>query len=220
MPALSSGFRSFRGQTLADQRLAYRRGGEFVRRFGFRDCILTSSVDAANSTLGVRPRSDPPLIRQSRSDRRGGSWSMRFLSSRGRGRIEFFERGVRLKCRCHRLRLVEEYLVVLPTTRLESAGGRCLAGRPGAATRPVVCRADRDRRLPAGLDQRELPSLREAELACASRIIPATAPATVDPQVAGRGTKGRQLSAAEVDKVRGELANYRRFAEVPSRSWR
>lgn len=32
--------------------------------------------------------------------------------------------------------------------------------------------------------------------------------------VAGRGTKGRQLSAAEVDKVRGELATYRRFAEV------
>ena len=32
--------------------------------------------------------------------------------------------------------------------------------------------------------------------------------------VAGRGTKGRQLSAGEVDKVRGELANYQRFAEV------
>jgi hypothetical protein len=32
--------------------------------------------------------------------------------------------------------------------------------------------------------------------------------------VAGRGTKGRQLSAAEVDKVRAELANYQRFAEV------
>ena len=32
--------------------------------------------------------------------------------------------------------------------------------------------------------------------------------------VAGRGTKGRQLSAGEVDKVRGELANYHRFAEV------
>ena len=32
--------------------------------------------------------------------------------------------------------------------------------------------------------------------------------------MAGRGTKGRQLSAAEVDKVRAELANYRRFAEV------
>jgi hypothetical protein len=32
--------------------------------------------------------------------------------------------------------------------------------------------------------------------------------------VAGRGTKGRQLSAAEVDKVRGELANYQRFADV------
>jgi hypothetical protein len=32
--------------------------------------------------------------------------------------------------------------------------------------------------------------------------------------VAGRGTKGRQLSADEVDKVRAELANYHRFAEV------
>lgn len=32
--------------------------------------------------------------------------------------------------------------------------------------------------------------------------------------VAGRGTKGRQLAAAEVDKVRAELANYHRFAEV------
>jgi hypothetical protein len=32
--------------------------------------------------------------------------------------------------------------------------------------------------------------------------------------VAGRGTKGRQLSVGEVDKVRAELANYQRFAEV------
>ncbi len=32
--------------------------------------------------------------------------------------------------------------------------------------------------------------------------------------VAGRGTKGRQLSADEVEKVRGELANYQRFAQV------
>jgi hypothetical protein len=32
--------------------------------------------------------------------------------------------------------------------------------------------------------------------------------------VAGRGTKGRQLSAGEVDKVHGELANYQRFAAV------
>jgi len=32
--------------------------------------------------------------------------------------------------------------------------------------------------------------------------------------VAGRGTKGRQLSAGEVDKVRAELVNHRRFAEV------
>lgn len=32
--------------------------------------------------------------------------------------------------------------------------------------------------------------------------------------VAGRGTKGRQLSPEEVDKVRAELANYHRFAEV------
>jgi hypothetical protein len=35
--------------------------------------------------------------------------------------------------------------------------------------------------------------------------------------VAGRGTKGRQLSATEVEKVRGELANYQRFAEVSDR---
>jgi hypothetical protein len=32
--------------------------------------------------------------------------------------------------------------------------------------------------------------------------------------VSGRGTKGRQLSADEVDKVRAELANYQRFAAV------
>ncbi|KZS68324.1 hypothetical protein A4G26_08125 [Mycobacterium kansasii] len=32
--------------------------------------------------------------------------------------------------------------------------------------------------------------------------------------VAGRGTKGRQLSAEEVAKVRAELANYQRFAAV------
>jgi len=32
--------------------------------------------------------------------------------------------------------------------------------------------------------------------------------------VAGRGTRGRQLSAGELDKVRAELANYQRFAEV------
>lgn len=32
--------------------------------------------------------------------------------------------------------------------------------------------------------------------------------------VAGRGSRGRQLSAGEVGKVRGELANYQRFADV------
>jgi hypothetical protein len=32
--------------------------------------------------------------------------------------------------------------------------------------------------------------------------------------VAGRGTRGRQLSVEEVDKVRGELANYQRFAAL------
>jgi hypothetical protein len=32
--------------------------------------------------------------------------------------------------------------------------------------------------------------------------------------VAGRGTRGRQLSAGEVAKVRGELANYQRFAAL------
>lgn len=35
--------------------------------------------------------------------------------------------------------------------------------------------------------------------------------------VAGRGTKGRQLVADEVDKVRAELANYHRFAAVSER---
>ena len=35
--------------------------------------------------------------------------------------------------------------------------------------------------------------------------------------IAGRGTKGRQLSVEEVDKVRAELANYQRFAEVSDR---
>lgn len=33
----------------------------------------------------------------------------------------------------------------------------------------------------------------------------------------GRGSTGRQLSAGEVDKVRRELANYHRFAEVSER---
>lgn len=32
--------------------------------------------------------------------------------------------------------------------------------------------------------------------------------------VAGRGTKGRQLGAGGVDKVRAELANYHRFTQV------
>jgi uncharacterized protein DUF6788 len=32
--------------------------------------------------------------------------------------------------------------------------------------------------------------------------------------VAGRGSRGRQLDRAEVDKVRAELARYHRFAEV------
>jgi hypothetical protein len=36
----------------------------------------------------------------------------------------------------------------------------------------------------------------------------------VDRTVAGRGIKGRQLSADEVDEVRAEMANYQRFAEV------
>jgi hypothetical protein len=32
--------------------------------------------------------------------------------------------------------------------------------------------------------------------------------------VAGRGSRGRQLDGAEVDKVRAELANYHRFADI------
>lgn len=35
--------------------------------------------------------------------------------------------------------------------------------------------------------------------------------------VAGRGSRGRQLSAGEVGKVRRELANYQRFADVSAR---
>lgn len=35
--------------------------------------------------------------------------------------------------------------------------------------------------------------------------------------VPGRGSRGRQLSADELEKVRGELANYQRFAEVSER---
>jgi hypothetical protein len=35
--------------------------------------------------------------------------------------------------------------------------------------------------------------------------------------VAGRGSRGRQLSAGEVGKVRRELANYQRFADVSQR---
>jgi hypothetical protein len=35
--------------------------------------------------------------------------------------------------------------------------------------------------------------------------------------VAGRGSRGRQLAAGEVDKVRRELANYQRFADVSQR---
>jgi len=37
---------------------------------------------------------------------------------------------------------------------------------------------------------------------------------------AGGRTRSRQLTAAEVDKVRGELANYKEFASSPGRSWR
>lgn len=35
--------------------------------------------------------------------------------------------------------------------------------------------------------------------------------------VAGRGSRGRQLAAGEVDKVRRELGNYQRFADVSQR---
>src|SRR5512138_3567337 len=35
--------------------------------------------------------------------------------------------------------------------------------------------------------------------------------------VAGRGSRGRQLARAEVDKVRAELANYHRFADISER---
>ena len=35
--------------------------------------------------------------------------------------------------------------------------------------------------------------------------------------MAGRGSRGRQLSPGEVAKVRRELANYQRFAQVSER---
>ena len=66
-----------------------------------------------------------------------------------------------------------------------------------------------DTSVPAGLDQRELPSLRKPNCACAQPDHRGHGPRYLWTRtVAGRGTKGRQLSAAEVDKVRAELANY------------
>ncbi len=47
-----------------------------------------------------------------------------------------------------------------------------------------------------------------------SPIIPGTGRATCGPARYGARHKGRQLAAAEVDKVRGDFANYRRFADV------
>ena len=80
---------------------------------------------------------------------------------------------------------------------------------------PPLRRVGRDRRLPARLDQRELPSLRQAQLRLRTTGSPRPRAAYLWTRtVAGRGTKGRQLSAEEVDKVRAELANYHRFAEV------
>lgn len=35
--------------------------------------------------------------------------------------------------------------------------------------------------------------------------------------VPGRGSRGRQLSSSELEKVRGELANYQRFADLSER---
>ena len=62
---------------------------------------------------------------------------------------------------------------------------------------------------------RELSPLRQAELCVRATGSPGHGPRYLWTRtVAGRGTKGRQLSAGEVDKVRGELANYHRFAEV------
>ena len=85
----------------------------------------------------------------------------------------------------------------------------------GAGRDRLYGAADRDRRLPARLDQRELSPLRQTQLRL--RATGSSRARAVDPwtrTVAGRGTKGRQLSAGEVDKVRGELANYQQFAAV------
>ena len=71
------------------------------------------------------------------------------------------------------------------------------------------------RAIPARLRQRELPPLREAELCVRAAGSPrpwATLP--VDAHGGRARHQGRQLSADEVDKVRAELANYHRFADV------
>lgn len=51
--------------------------------------------------------------------------------------------------------------------------------------------------------------------ACARRDHPGHGPRFLWTRtVPGRGSRGRQLDRAEVDKVRAELANYHRFAEL------
>ena len=68
---------------------------------------------------------------------------------------------------------------------------------------------------PARLHQRELSPLRETQLRVPQPDHRGHGPRYPWTRtVAGRGTKGRQLSADEVDKVRAELADYHRFAPV------
>lgn len=54
--------------------------------------------------------------------------------------------------------------------------------------------------------------------ACADREHPGHGPRLLWTRaVPGRGTQGRQLRAEEVDKVRAELAEYRRFVDLSER---
>lgn len=50
--------------------------------------------------------------------------------------------------------------------------------------------------------------------ACAQPGHPGHGPRLLWTRTTGRGGRGRQLQPGEVDKVRGELANYHRFAEL------
>ena len=72
------------------------------------------------------------------------------------------------------------------------------------------------RRLPAGVGERELAQVREAELRVRGRrIIPGHGPRFLWTRSAGRRkTVGRQLAAAEVEKVRREVARHAEFTAI------